>query len=182
MKTHLHQSKKVLQKGFTLIELLTAVIIIGVVLALGVPSFRDIIQNQRMGTQINELVSDLNFARSEAIKRGSAISTCMRNVAGTACIGGASWVGGWLVFDDPNDNGSIEPGETILKVRDAITGMTSFNFTGGTRIRYDNQGFARGFAGTLTLCDSRGDTKRKGITVSNTGRIRRSVAIDMASC
>ena len=162
------------QGGFTLIELLTTVIIIGVV-----------IQNQRMGTQINELVSDLNYARSEAIKRNSTISTCIRNVAGTACITPLTpfpWLGGWLVFNDLNDNGTVDGGEIILKVRDAITGMTSFNFSGGTRVRYDSQGFARGFAGTLTLCDTRGNTKRKGITISNTGRVRRSVAADMASC
>ena len=182
MKTHQQHFGIKRLSGFTLIELLTVVIIIGVVLAIGVPSFREVIQNQRMGTQINELVSDLNYARSEAIKRNSNISTCMRNVAGTACIGGASWLGGWLVFNDPNDNGTVDGGEIILKVRDAITGMTSFNFSGGTRVRYDSQGFARGFAGTLTLCDTRGNTKRKGITISNTGRVRRSVAADMASC
>lgn len=182
MKTHQQHVGLKKQSGFTLIELLTTVIIIGVVLAIGVPSFREIIQNQRMGTQINELVSDLQYARSEAIKRNSTISTCMRNVAGTACIGGASWLGGWLVFNDPNDNGTVDGGEAILKVRGAITSMTSFDFSGGTRVRYDSQGFARGFAGTLTLCDTRGDTKRKGITVSNTGRVRRSVAADMASC
>ena len=182
MKTHQQHVGLKKQSGFTLIELLTTVIIIGVVLAIGVPSFREIIQNQRMGTQINELVSDLQYARSEAIKRNSTISTCMRNVAGTACIGGASWLGGWLVFNDPNDNGTVDGGEAILKVRGAINSMTSFDFSGGTRVRYDSQGFARGFAGTLTLCDTRGDTKRKGITVSNTGRVRRSVAADMASC
>lgn len=111
----------------------------------------------------------------------------MRNVAGTACIGGSSWLGGWLVFNDPNDNGSVDGGESILKIRDVLNAVnsnaiTSFNFSGGTRIRYDSQGFARGFAGTLTLCDARGNAKRKGITVSNTGRVRRSVAADMANC
>ena len=181
MKTHLQLTQNKL-KGFTLIELLTTVIIIGIVLAVGIPSFNEIIQNQRMGTQINELVSDLNYARSEAVKRNSTISTCMRNTAGTACIGGTSWLGGWLVFNDPNDNGTVDGGEAILKVRGAVTGMTSFNLAGGTRIRYDSQGFARGFAGTLTLCDPRGNAKRKGITISNTGRVRRSVAADMANC
>jgi type IV fimbrial biogenesis protein FimT len=56
--------------GFTLIELLITIVVLAVLLTLAAPSFRDVIQNNRVTAQANELVSALNLARSEAVKRG----------------------------------------------------------------------------------------------------------------
>lgn len=57
-------------RGFTLLELMVAIAVLAILATVGVPSFRELIQNNRVTTQTNELVSALNFARTEAVKRG----------------------------------------------------------------------------------------------------------------
>ncbi|MCZ6761931.1 MAG: prepilin-type N-terminal cleavage/methylation domain-containing protein, partial [Gammaproteobacteria bacterium] len=55
-------------RGFTLLELMITLLIAGIILSIGVPSFRGVMQNQRMTTATNEMVMSLNLAKSEAIK------------------------------------------------------------------------------------------------------------------
>jgi len=59
-----------LGRGFTLLELMVAIAVLAILATVGVPSFRALIQNNRVTTQANELVSALSFARTEAVKRG----------------------------------------------------------------------------------------------------------------
>ena len=55
--------------GFTLIELMVVVALIATVLALAAPSFRDFILMQRLKGINAQLVTDLQYARSEAVSR-----------------------------------------------------------------------------------------------------------------
>lgn len=64
-------------QGFSLIELMVAVAILAILLALAVPSFQDMIQQNRVRTAAADLNDSLNLARSEAIKRGSATRLCI---------------------------------------------------------------------------------------------------------
>jgi type IV fimbrial biogenesis protein FimT len=57
------------QSGFTMVELMTVVVIAGILLALAAPSFRDMLERRRLEGQANELVADLQYAKSEAVAR-----------------------------------------------------------------------------------------------------------------
>ncbi len=57
------------QGAFTLIELMVAVAVIGTLLALAAPSFTSMILQQRLKSINAQLVTDLQFARSEAANR-----------------------------------------------------------------------------------------------------------------
>jgi type IV fimbrial biogenesis protein FimT len=59
--------------GFTLLELMVTIAVLAIITTLGVPSFRELIQNNRVTTQANELVTALNFGRAEAVKRGRTV-------------------------------------------------------------------------------------------------------------
>lgn len=88
-------------RGFTLLELMLTVGVAAVLLTLGVPSFVDLVRNNRAATNVNELLTAFSIARSESIKRGLAVSVCRSSNSTSntpTCTGG--WAGGWIVFRD----------------------------------------------------------------------------------
>ncbi|NMG03320.1 GspH/FimT family pseudopilin [Azoarcus taiwanensis] len=85
-------------RGFTLIELMIAITVLAVLLGIGVPSFRSIIQNNRATSTTNDVVAAFQVARSEALKRRQNVTVCRRNATGTACENGTNWAPGWMVI------------------------------------------------------------------------------------
>ena len=89
--------------GFTLIEMMVTVIIVAILSAMAAPSYRSVVTDMRMGSEINALLNDLNFARSEALKRGQSISVCASpspaaTTAACPAIGITDWSSGWVVL------------------------------------------------------------------------------------
>lgn len=64
--------------GLTIIELMVVVGVVGVLAALAAPSLRDFMARQRVAAINAELVTDLQFARSEAIARGRQVRVQFR--------------------------------------------------------------------------------------------------------
>lgn len=62
------------QYGFTLIELLITLMIASIIAIVAVPAFTAFLARQQLAGDINEMISILSFARSEAIKQRSDIS------------------------------------------------------------------------------------------------------------
>lgn len=160
------------KRGFTLIELLVTVVIAGILLSIGVPSFNSFVRNNRLITQVNDLVTGINLTRSEAIKRGFSATICKSNT-GTSCAG--NWTDGWIVFEDQDGDGVVDGADTILRVHAALQGGNTLTFGARNRITYSSQGIAIGFNGTFKLCDSRGATEAKAVVTSNTGRARQAI-------
>lgn len=57
------------QRGFTLIELLITLMIAAIIAVIAVPAFAGFLARQQLAGDVNELISVLSFARSEAIKQ-----------------------------------------------------------------------------------------------------------------
>lgn len=67
--------------GLTLIELLTVIAIVAILSAIAAPSFSGLIAKKRVEGALTELITDLQFARSEAVQR----NTNVRITFGTGC-------------------------------------------------------------------------------------------------
>lgn len=173
-------------RGFTLLELMITLFISAIILSIGVPSFRGVMQNQRMTTATNELITSLNMAKSEAIKRVVYVSICKSSNGVTCGDAGTSWNDGWIVFANATvaNLGVRDFADEIIRVYPAlrseftltpigtIGGFISFRPSGTIGTAVANM------TGTLTMCDERGAAKARGILLQPSGSW--SVSSDLA--
>ncbi len=170
------------QSGFSLIELMVAIAVLTILLSLAVPSFSTVIKNNRMTTLTNQLVLDLNLARSEAVKRGATVILCRSAAPATAGCGGSTqdWTTGWIIFASQDSNTTYDNGTDIIIKRSEVSspGMRIMaNTAADTAIAFNPDGFkATTGSSVFALCDDRDDDgsydKEYGrqITVIGTGR------------
>jgi type IV fimbrial biogenesis protein FimT len=105
-------------RGFTLIEAMVVVAIVAVMAALGAPAFRSAIGTMNSKSTAFELVGDLAFARSEAIKRNQPIRMEPK-AAG-------DWSKGWCVVAGTAGAAcAASAGKTVLRERGALASALS---------------------------------------------------------
>nr|HIA89062.1 prepilin-type N-terminal cleavage/methylation domain-containing protein [Gammaproteobacteria bacterium] len=153
--------------GFTLIELMITIALGAIVMGIGVPSYQDFVVKNRIQTQASEIRSSLAMARVEAIRRGLRVRVCPGQ---DRCVG-ANWHDGWNSFVDKNSDNNIDPNETQLEVHIRLDGGSTL--TGANHVIFKSDGTASK-ARILNLCTADGDDSphRRGIHVSNVGRVR----------
>jgi prepilin-type N-terminal cleavage/methylation domain-containing protein len=71
--------------GLTLIELLVVVALMGVLVSVAVPSFRDLMLMQRLRGHHAQLVTDMQYARSEAVARRNVVRFRFMQDSGRSC-------------------------------------------------------------------------------------------------
>jgi prepilin-type N-terminal cleavage/methylation domain len=157
-------------RGVTLIELLVVMALVSILLAWGVPSYRSVTQSSRLASETNALVGDLQFARSEALKRGQPVTLCP-SVDGSACSGQGQWASGWIVFLDLDGNGQTGTGETVLRRQtDLETGdqMQSVGTTPLTAVTFNRNGYTAD-TGAIEVADAGATTRC--LHISMVGRL-----------
>lgn len=88
------------QPGFTLIEAMVTVAILTIVLSIGVPAMTAMIENYRLTAVTNELLTSIQFARTEAIRQRNRVTICSRAANGDVCDNATGWSSGWLIYLD----------------------------------------------------------------------------------
>lgn len=175
-------------QGVTLTELIVVVTIVGILTAIAIPSFRTATQTNRFATQVNDLLGDLNLARSEASKRGVVVKVCRKG--GTSCWNGC-WKNGWTVFIDKNNDHIIDAGDTILRqhgplegapqVADGIQGFFSFSpdgvsyyWSGSAPSSTQQSGVLAIYNHTASCSTNVGDNggKIRRLVINSVGRVR----------
>lgn len=150
------------QQGFNLVELLVVLVVMGVVFAVGFPSFRYVTNSGRVTNPANEILATLQLARMEAIRRGERTVVCRSEDSASAtptCTTAAGNWSGWLAFVDLDGNStfggtdirlrvnSINP-PTVVIASPAVSG-------GSSRVVFRPDGLARTNAGALLAAQIR---------------------------
>jgi type IV fimbrial biogenesis protein FimT len=198
MNKHKHK-----YSGFTLIELMITLAVVGILLAIGMPSLKTFMQGNQLIASTNELISALHVARSEAIKLNSRVSVC-ESSNGTSCSATGSWKNGWIVFVDFDGN-LVNNGlpcaaintDCLLRVHDAINDpllsvsgiddttknpIQSFTFT-ARGMPKDVSGTSE--SGVFSVCSfdaSNNVIGSRAVVLSLSGRVRVSDNAAVISC
>lgn len=158
-------------RGFTLIEMLvTVAVLVVLVVAVG-PSFAEALRSNRLQTQSSALFTALVLTRSEAVKRNHAVVLC-KSSDGATCTTGGNWEQGWLIFPDPDNDGTKTSGDAVIRAYGALGGGSTLR-TGSlyaNRVIFRSDGTVSG-QDSFRLCGADGvAAKARKITVNATGR------------
>lgn len=165
--------------GLTLVELLVCMVVFICLTSIGIPNLLQAHQQMTLRTTTNSMLGALHYARSQAVS--SRINTSLCNGELT-CSDSAIWQNGLLVFSDPNGNGQLDNGETLLQTLAIPEGYSWrwSSFRSRTRISFANDGTTLALNGTFTLCHK--TTPARQIVVSATGRPRIQPPTSQARC
>ncbi len=94
------------EAGFTLIELMVALAVLAIIAAIAVPAMQGLIAANRLSGASTELVTALQVARSEAIRRNAPVTVC-GSADGASCANTTDW-SRWIVTGRDNATGSTE--------------------------------------------------------------------------
>jgi type IV fimbrial biogenesis protein FimT len=117
--------------GFTLVELMIALVVVAVVLALGLPGIMEWMQNSQIRTAAEGVQNGLQAARTEAVRRNSAVEFVLTSPTAT---GGTGWT-----IRNVNDAAVIQSapdgvGSRNVVLTPAPPGATTVTFNGFGRI------------------------------------------------
>jgi type IV fimbrial biogenesis protein FimT len=187
--------------GYTLIELMTAMAVIAVLVTVGLPLMNVFFESNRMISNTNDLVAGLNIARSEAIKQQIRVTLC-QSADTASCTGTGQWENGWIVFQDPNGNATVDGGERILRLSEGAAGnqvtirSNDVSSLINTSVTFTSRGLPKALngasqSGTFRICDKRGlktnadgtSTVARGVNLSPSGKVRSTNQLaDIVSC
>lgn len=182
MCTQIPHTNSKCEFGLTLIELLVTIAIIGILLSLALPSFRDFLVGSRLSSDVNGFIGLINYARSEAISRNQSVVICPKSDTTTACASSQYW-GQYEVqaFVDVDGSGTRNAGDILLKTIPAIdpTALERgfVRHTSAGKITFRSVGYANTAQGFDIWAVKSGDTAYefkygRTVCISSPGRVR----------
>lgn len=151
--TDTKQSRR--QAGVTLVELMIAMVILSIIMAFGVPSFRESTANAAIRGATMDLVAAINTARADAVN--------LRAVVDMDPADAADWSSGWVLdYPAPHaDEGRSFAVATGVQVSETNALVTLQFRPNGT---VDNEAIFR-------ICDGRTAETGREITLNRLGRV-----------
>lgn len=135
--------------GVTLLELMVVLVVAGILMAVATSSYKSITLSSRVSGEINGLLGDMQYARSEAINQGQNVVICVSTDGLTCAANNVNWNQGWIV--------AVAGGNAALVLRRQVAFST--NSAGGTgdilsdgitsSVSFDREGLALGLLSTM---------------------------------
>ena len=137
--------------GVTLLELLVVITVVGILLALAATNYKSVSTSSRITSEINGLLGDMQYARSEAIKQGQNVVVCVSTTGTDCATGNTNWNQGWIVFVDAA-NPPTTGGNAALVLRTQPAFSSSDTLTDGvtSNVLFDREGLALGLLTTMS--------------------------------
>lgn len=158
------------RSGFSLIELLLAMTLLAILLVVAIPMTQSLLTRNRVTQHAAELVTALNYARSEAVKRGSLVTFC-KSKAGKSCEG--DWRDGQIVIVD----------KQVLRQYAALTNGDNLIWRSSLgkneMLQFAPAGFTHGQSGSFYYCPAEKQYAKR-IVVEQSGRTR--IMDDSSGC
>jgi len=128
-----------------MLALLALLAIAGVLLS------RHVTNASRMNSELDALISDLQFARAQGIKQGKPMVVCASS-DGATCSNTNSWQHGWMVCGDVNGSAICDAGDPVYRLQKAFNSTDTFTASGNTSaLLFNREGFAVGLPGLVTI-------------------------------
>ena len=169
-------------RGFSLPELMATLTIVAIALAIGAPAMQSFLKNNRVRSQIANLTSDINLARSEAVRAKRRVILCRSanpTAAAPSCGGSSNtWTTGWLIFASGDTNNTFQNStDRLLRIRETVNAtdlLVRTNSTSNQNLEFNGDGSTNEGGGTarFAVCDARGGDHGRQINVPPHGRMR----------
>lgn len=157
-------SYKHLMSAFTLVELLVTICVLGIILTLAIPSFREMLLNSRLNANTDSFVNALNYARSSALDLAVNVKVCpLGSLNSTSC--GTNWENGWIVVTQPTT------GTAVLLKSQQSSSLDPVMTSSVSEVIFDTHGLGT-TQSNFTLCDDRGGSSAHSIQVMATGYVQ----------
>jgi len=182
-------------RGFTIPELIITLGVAAIILSTAVPGISTTIKNNRLATRVNDIITDIHFARSEAAKRDVRVILCRSsnpNASSPQCSTDSgndyTWTWGYLIFADSGTaaNSIYNAGSDILLRRGqpAPSGIRMrTNSTWNRNLEFNPNGATNEgeSIAMMSICDDRGEADGRQIVVAPSG-IPKMYSNDISDC
>ena len=149
------------QTGFTMVELIVTMTIAGILLVMGVSSYKYVTKANRASGEINALLGDMQFARYEAVKEGLPVKICpAATISSTTCDANQTWSEGWIVLSNAlsgtSGTANVLRRQLPFSSFHSTDTLTTSASAANSAVVFNREGFATGLTGvvTFTLHDS----------------------------
>lgn len=160
--------------GFTSVELLVTLAVVSILSSLAAINFSVVIHRYNVKSICDELMASVQWARSEAIRRGFSVILVRTTGCAIKLQDSSDWSCGWRAVVDTNMNGAADNTEPIIQVNSIIHSYGIKYPAQGSQLLLNRWGQAQG-VGSKFVVAPLNDITGKTVTalcISSGGRLR----------